>query len=491
MKKLANYLIPNINQIEREILDFDLIEIVKKLDNCNSKIGKQFLCYKVLNSIRNNNRLEEFSVNLNLCPEYDSQYKKSLKNLNKDYNLDLVDIVFGNSDINGHWSFGYSKFLLLLVIISIVGFNFNPLFFSLLFTILFVINMMIFLIGKGIVINSKYYLLNLLDFSKTCNEIIEFDKTITFQSKNIKYNFLLKILTIEDNIESITPVGFLASSTIEIFKAIFLIDSLIINFLESKIKIDKNKLKSDYFLIANLDFNLSLNTLKKKEENVICTPVFNDKAILSFNNLIHPLIDNCIGNSIDVNDEIIMVTGSNLAGKSTFLKAIAINLILGKSLNICFAKSASLNNLDVYSSFKISDDLFNAKSFFNVELDVIKTIVDNSDSKSIVLLDEPFKGTNSSERMALNISVLKYLYKKKCKIILTTHDVKLFSYISNISLPYNFNLTMKQDKVFFDYQLKKGVIINYYAIQILKSKGFPNTIINESIEIINNLKNEK
>jgi MutS-like protein len=462
MKKLANYLIPNINQIEREILDFDLIEIVKKLDNCNSKIGKQFLCYKVLNSIRNNNRLEEFSVNLNLCPEYDSQYKKSLKNLNKDYNLDLVDIVFGNSDINGHWSFGYSKFLLLLVIISIVGFNFNPLFFSLLFTILFVINMMIFLIGKGIVINSKYYLLNLLDFSKTCNEI-----------------------------ESITPVGFLASSTIEIFKAIFLIDSLIINFLESKIKIDKNKLKSDYFLIANLDFNLSLNTLKKKEENVICTPVFNDKAILSFNNLIHPLIDNCIGNSIDVNDEIIMVTGSNLAGKSTFLKAIAINLILGKSLNICFAKSASLNNLDVYSSFKISDDLFNAKSFFNVELDVIKTIVDNSDSKSIVLLDEPFKGTNSSERMALNISVLKYLYKKKCKIILTTHDVKLFSYISNISLPYNFNLTMKQDKVFFDYQLKKGVIINYYAIQILKSKGFPNTIINESIEIINNLKNEK
>lgn len=491
MKKLAHYLIPNINQIEREILDLDLIEIVKKIDNCNSKIGKQFLCYKVFNSVRDNNRLEEFSANPSLNSEYDLQYKKSLKNLNKDYNLDLVDIVFGNSDINGHWSFRYSKYLLLFVIISIVGFYFNSLFFSLSFTILFMINMMVFLIGKGIVINFKYYLLNLLDFSKTCNEIIEFDKTFSFQSKNIKYNFLLKILTFEESIENITPVGYLASSAIEIFKAIFLIDSLIINFLVSKIEIDKNKLKSDYFLLANLDFNLSLNTLNEKEENVICIPVFNNKAKLSFNNLIHPLIDDCIVNSIDVNDEIIMITGSNLAGKSTFLKAIAVNLILGKSLNICFAKSASLNNLDVFSSFKINDDLVNSKSFFNVELDVIKAIVDNSNSKSIVFLDEPFKGTNSSERMALNISVLKYLYKKKCKIILATHDVKLFSYLSNFSIPYNFNLAIYKDNVLFDYKLKKGIIENYYAIEILKDKGFPNAIINESIVMLNSLENEK
>ncbi len=488
MRRLANYLIPNISQREREISDFNLIQVIEKIDHSHSKIGQQYLCYKVFNSIRIEDKVgvkdKEIVLQENLFPAY----KRALNKLNKEYNFRLADIVFGENLLPSHWSFKYSKFLLFLLIASFFGFRYNPTFSVLLISFILIINSIIFFISKGVTIYSKFYLFNLLDFSETCETLNKIDNSLTFKSKSLKNPFFLRVLTFQDNIETANPFGFLAISIVEVIKAFFLVDSIIIDLLKSNMKIDNEKMKEDYFTIANVDLKLSLYTLKNKEGNLICNPEFCTDDNLSLINFSHPLIDDCVVNSIDINNKIIMVSGSNLAGKSTFLKAIAVNIVLGRALSICFAKYAKLNNINIYSSFKISDDLLNAKSFFNVELDVIKNIITNSDKESIVFLDEPFKGTNSDERIALNISVLKYIYNKGSKLLMTTHDVKLYDYLKDISVPYHFNLTIDNNDVFFDYKVKGGMIKNYYAIRILKEKDFPKSIIEESNKLLKNLK---
>jgi hypothetical protein len=488
MEKLAKYLIKNYPDINREISDLDLFEVIKKIDCSSSALGKQFLCFKVLNSIKN---VCDLNIELPSGIDYNSRYIGGLQYLNKQYNLDIVDIVFGDKKLDRHWSFNYSPYLLVLIFLSLICFKYSPYFFTVLLTLLLVISVFIYYITKGIILNSKYYFLNIADFSKTCNSLKKISGLLPFETKNNNYNFLIKILTVEDKIEAYTPIGVIISTTIEITKAIFLIDSIIINRLASKISFDQEKLKHDYLLIGQIDFNLSLIKFKERMKDDLCSPTFDNSQGLVFKNLKHPLVDNCVQNSINISDRVIIVTGSNMAGKSTFIKALAVNIILGKALKICFASSVNIDNINLFTSIKVSDNLLKSKSYFDNELDIMKNIITNSTiTNSIIFLDEPFKGTNSMERTALSVGVIKYLYSKKSKIVLTTHDLKLYDFLKDISVSYHFNLSLKEDSVFFDFKLRKGIIENYYAIKILKNKKFPEAIINDSMSTMNFFEDE-
>lgn len=489
MEKLSRYLISGYSEIEREILDLDLRAIIEKVDYCTSSIGKQLLCYKIYNSIKNDSSPDfQASIKLNRNAAY---YEKGLKHINKTYNFDMADIVFGDLKINKHWSFKYAPYILVLILICLIGLKFEPLFFTLLLTILFGLTVFIYFISKGIILSSKNFLLNVSDFSKACNVITRHDDKIPFKVKKNNFTVLIKILTVEDSIEKITPVGLIASTCIEIIKAVFLIDSIIITTLISRLDLDRENLKNDYFLLGQIDFNLALIKLKEEEKDKICIPSFNTSEAFYFDSLTHPLIDKCVSNSIAVKEKVIMITGSNMAGKSTFIKAVAVNIILGKALKICYAKSANLLYHNILSSIKINDNLAKAKSYFNVELDIISTIIEESKNEnSIIFLDEPFKGTNSTERIALNVAVIKYLHAKNNKLVLTTHDVKLYDFIKDISTPFHFNLNVNTNDVFFDYKLKEGVIKNYYAINILKSKNFPESVIEDSLSVMSTLRDE-
>lgn len=492
MDKLARYLIPNFNEITREVHDLDLVDVVKKVNFCSSILGEQFLCYKIYESVRNKNPKNE-SDNIkfeSLDRQKIESYKNALKSLNNYHNEDLVEIVFGDTTMPSHWSFKFSPYLLMLLLISFFLFIYNPSVSIIGITVLLTINTFIHIVSKGVIFYSKPYVLNMLDFSVVADKLSKINNNLKFESKNINNPFLFKILTLEERMERFTAIGEVTNTLLEILKAIFLIDPLIIAYIKSNIEVDKERLKKDFLLIGELDFHVSLFQFKNLYKKNICIPTFS-QSDFSFQSLTHPLIDNCIPNSIEVKDNIVIITGSNLAGKSTMLKAIAVNMVLGKSLNYCFASNAIIPSEDIFTSFKIKDDLINAKSFFNVELDVVKKIILEAKQKSSIFLDEPFKGTNSDERMALNISLLRYLYKKNQRVFVTTHDVKLYNFLKGIADVYNFNLSINDDEIQFDYSLKHGAINNYYALKILEHKNFPESIIRESELTLDEIRDDK
>ena len=124
----------------------------------------------------------------------------------------------------------------------------------------------------------------------------------------------------------------------------------------------------------------------------------------------HPLISSCIVNDLSLNNESLLLTGSNMSGKTTFIRSVAINSILAQTINTCFAKEYIAPYFKIYSSIRITDDLLENTSYYLDEVLTMKKLVDASmlDSPCLFVLDEIFKGTNTVERISGGKAILSF-----------------------------------------------------------------------------------
>jgi DNA mismatch repair ATPase MutS len=212
-----------------------------------------------------------------------------------------------------------------------------------------------------------------------------------------------------------------------------------------------------------------------------CFPILKEKHFsITATELGHPLIhqkkrvNNFI--QIDTAGEIMLVTGSNMAGKSTYLRSIGINVILTMAGATVCAKSFELSPVQLLSSMRIADNLEESTSTFYAELKKLKTVIEkiNVGEKVFVLLDEILRGTNSLDRHTGSEALIRQLIKQKAAAILATHDVALATlkneYPKNI-LNYHFDAQTQGEELFFDYTLKGGVCTNMNASLLMKKIG--------------------
>lgn len=199
----------------------------------------------------------------------------------------------------------------------------------------------------------------------------------------------------------------------------------------------------------------------------------------------HPLIDNCVPNSIHVKDKSILLTGSNMSGKTSFIRTIGVNLITGLAINTCFAESATIPRIRIYSAIRISDDLMNDKSYYFEEVLTIKDMIENSANgkSSLFLLDEIFKGTNTVERISAGKAVLSFLSKNDNIVFVSTHDIELTDMLTHEYELYHFSEVVDDKNVDFDYRLRDGKLKNRNAIKILQINDYPEKVIDEAIRI--------
>ncbi len=194
----------------------------------------------------------------------------------------------------------------------------------------------------------------------------------------------------------------------------------------------------------------------------------------------HPLIQQSkrVNNEIHINNagEIMIVTGSNMAGKSTYLRSIGINTILTMAGAPCCASSFTISPVQLISSMRIADNLEESTSTFYAELKKLQTVIEkiNAGEKIFILLDEILRGTNSLDRHTGSAALVKQLIKKKAAAILATHDVELAAmqtqYPNNI-LNYHFDAQVSGEELYFDYKLKDGVCTNINASILMKKIG--------------------
>ena len=194
----------------------------------------------------------------------------------------------------------------------------------------------------------------------------------------------------------------------------------------------------------------------------------------------HPLIfkSKRVNNDIKISHEgeLMLVTGSNMAGKSTYLRSIGVNIILAMAGAPVCGKYLKVSHVQVISSMRITDNLAESTSTFYAELKKLKTIIEkvNNGEKIFILLDEILRGTNSLDRHTGSVALMKQLIKHNAAAIIATHDLELAKlkdeYPEKI-INYHFDVQVSNDELFFDYLLKPGVCTSLNASILMKKIG--------------------
>lgn len=233
--------------------------------------------------------------------------------------------------------------------------------------------------------------------------------------------------------------------------------------------------------VGDIDCSIAIASFRRSIEGY-CVPEFTDNKCIEFKGIFHPLISEAVENDIRQENSIVL-TGSNASGKSTFIKAAAINLILGQSLFTCTAEQASIPHCGVITSMAVRDDLASGESYYIREIKYLKRMTETAKSGRLLFLaiDEILKGTNTKERIAASKAVLRYFEDMNCMLMVATHDVELAEAFEGIYENYYFCEKLDEDDISFDYKIHKGICRSSNAIKLLGVIGFPEEIINGAL----------
>jgi hypothetical protein len=214
-----------------------------------------------------------------------------------------------------------------------------------------------------------------------------------------------------------------------------------------------------------------------------CRPDTGDSTI-AIDNGYHAFISNPVRNSINLANRSALVTGSNMTGKTTFIKMVAMNAVLGHTLGICLADRATLPRSPVRALIRGDQSVAEGKSRYFAEAQSIRDFIAEAATGAcrIFILDEPFSGTNTVERIAVAKAVLRAI-GTRAQVLVTTHDVEL-----QHLLGVQFELFHFQENPavegFFDHELHSGASTQRNAIRVLERLGYPASIIEEALATV-------
>lgn len=205
-----------------------------------------------------------------------------------------------------------------------------------------------------------------------------------------------------------------------------------------------------------------------------------DYPVMKADEMGHPLIhpEICVRNDIELpkRPSFIVVTGANMAGKSTYLRTIGINFLLAMTGAPVCAKKMTVSPCKLYTSLRTTDSLANNESYFFAELKRLKQMIDRlkQGEKLFIVLDEILKGTNSIDKQRGSLALVERLIKLNAVGIIATHDLQLGTlakkypeYIKN----FRFEAEIIQDELFFPYKIQPGIAKNMNAYFLMKKMG--------------------
>ena len=154
----------------------------------------------------------------------------------------------------------------------------------------------------------------------------------------------------------------------------------------------------------------------------------------------------------------VVLTGANASGKSTFMKAVAINVILAQTINTCVAKNMKMPAIQVMTSMALRDDVLQGESYYMREIKYLKRMLDELETGEPMLfvIDEILKGTNTRERLAASNAILSYMVQKQGFLLIATHDLELVYALKNRYDTYYFDSQVHEKDIVFPYKIRRG-----------------------------------
>ena len=502
-KFIAIYSNANSNKIASSLIeDLDLEHVFDYIDRTNSKPGQQYL-YK---------KLHEPETSANKLTELDRKIEALGKNkdLQERIQLELTKLNAANAYYLPELflkeqvplfspllsSFIQISGILVITLAVLLTLIHSQVYFLALIG-LAMTNLVVHYKSKGKISQYTHSLPQLIILSNVAKWVLK--NLGDQQDENIK-NSLDKARKLKRTLWFVNFENGIASdntdilySIFELIKTFLLLEPLMFIYSLKNVNKYRGDIEVIYKYVGEIDMLIAVDSIRAGLP-YFCKPDFlvNDSQI-NVEGLYHPLVTDCVPNSMVSNaDQGVLVTGSNMSGKTTFIRAMAINALFSQTLYTCCSTLYHAPLLKIQTSIRVSDDVEEHKSYFQAEalsvLNIIKQCESNKPLKTLVIIDEIFRGTNTIERVAAAKSVLSYLTAGHNFVFVSTHDLELAELLGDDYAVYSFEELIADKRLVFDYKIKQGLLKNKNGIAILETLGYPQSLVKDAYKVSEQLR---
>ncbi|WP_392486590.1 MutS-related protein [Haloimpatiens sp. FM7315] len=469
--------------------DLNMDNIYSKLDRNLTTPGEQFLYYMLRKPCFSEDKLKKRGENINYLKDNNEVREKiqyNLHKLGKDKNAYLLDFL--KDKLPNSKSIKLSLNILLIMSISTIVYAIylkKP-------VAMFYIMVMYFI---------NYYV-----HSKVKKNILGDTSCIKYMYKVlICADSIISIKDLQKNIDEVNiikkelqpcrklmkkAVSLIMSNTdgvdilMEYFNIFFLMETRAFFSTVKEIDDNRENIKKIYVYLGKIDALLSIASYRNDIKSYVEPKFLENSKKLVLKKVIHPLVEKPVDNTIIV-DRNVIITGSNMSGKSTFLRTLGINVLFAQTIYTCLCDEYEGDYFRIMTSISVSDSVTGGKSYYMGEAEAIYRIINSTkevDYPIISFIDEIFRGTNPVERINAAAEILKYLAENNCRVFVATHDLELTNMVKEYYDNYYFTENVTKEGLNFDYKIKKGVTSTRNAVKILEYIGYPKEIV----ENINN-----
>lgn len=466
--------------------DLDLDKVYAKIDRTYSSAGEAGLYSMLRNPLNDDGKLKERS---NIIDHYKENENIRTKILGvffdlgidkKNSLLDMIDERLIESNKTKYYTYTIlGKIIPFILILTAIFFDIRAM---LLFMLASLFNMYINSKEREhIKANGLVYLRKLIKAAKKLRYIN--DKGLSDYKKRIELS-LNDLKSIDRNTRVIAFTN-MWGGVFEFISVLFLLEETSYYKIADSIEKNKESLLTMYKDLGEIEALISIGSYEVEKKDRISKPKFIKETTLRIKNGIHPIIEKPVANSIIMNKRGIVLTGTNMSGKSTFLRMLGVNMLLAQTFDFVLAEKYEAPIFNIVTSISPNDDLSSGKSFYMAETESILRIIKALDKELPVFcpIDEIFRGTNPIERISSSAEILTYINNKNSVSIVATHDRELVDILKNNYEFYYFSESVdSKEGLSFDYKLKKGVSKTRNAIKLLDYVGYPKDIIKKAYE---------
>ncbi|MBE6013434.1 MutS-related protein [Anaeropeptidivorans aminofermentans] len=456
--------------------DIDILgksSVFQLLNTAKTYLGRRFFAEDLLNPEQDCKEIDarqdaviELSENLKFVTELQCFGSR----VNKDLNMNnIINAIKGEKGQNKAGILDYITFVLpvFTVVVTVFSFILKRPELYIAFFVLFAAQALLWLFGM---IKLFSYLGRIADENYKTRPYVEMFKLIegrTFESpllKNIKSKYIIGDKKASDAMEELSLI--IGAINVKRHGILYFVLNLMLlwdyncAFALKKWRVKYESHIEEWFTgIGHIESLMSFGTLKLIEEKVSIPSIKEGKKIVA-EELGHPLINvkERVNNNVSLDDKIFIISGSNMSGKTTFLRTLGVNMVLGLNGGYVLASHMEIPVIGIISSMRNMDDLGEGTSTFYAELKKIKQILEEAEKGNVLfLIDEIFKGTNSTDRLKGAEAVIKKLDNFSAIGLITTHDLELCNIEDGKRIKnYSFKESYESGRIHFDYILREG-----------------------------------
>jgi Flp pilus assembly protein TadB len=264
-----------------------------------------------------------------------------------------------------------------------------------------------------------------------------------------------------------------------LFNGFFLFDFIMMYLLERWKEKNQQQILEWIELTGWIDAMVSLSGFAWNHPDFALPRVSKEEQTVEFTGLGHPLIpdEKRVSNDLSIaGEKVVVITGANMAGKSTFLRSLGVNMVLAYTGCPVCAQKFNFGYMGLYSSMRTADSLKDEESYFLAEIKKLQLIVQHMESGKplMILLDEVLKGTNTTDKKRGSVGLIRKTLKYPVRCFIATHDLSLGELEAAHSgevVNYCFESYIKDMVLSFDYTIRKGIATNMNASFLMKQMG--------------------